>query len=98
LDFIKVSGPDQSLILSIDATHPRSHPEQLKIGAEYQFMKIISLRGGYITNNSEDGITYGLGISSNGLGISSVNFEIDYSYTPFGVFDNVQRFTAQFSL
>jgi hypothetical protein len=97
-DFVKVPGPDQSLILSIDATHPRSHPEQLKIGAEYQFMKIISLRGGYITNNSEDGITYGLGISSNGLGISSVNFEIDYSYTPFGVFDNVQRFTAQFSL
>jgi hypothetical protein len=92
-DFIKMPGPEQSLLLSIDATHPRAHPEQLKIGMEYEFMKMVAFRGGYITNNSEDGVTFGLGISSSGLGVSAVNFEIDYSYTPFGVFDNVQRFT-----
>ena len=97
-DFVEVSGPDQSLIVSIDATHPRSHPEQVKLGLEYQFMKILMLRGGYISGDSEDDFTFGLGLSSAGLGISSVNFEFDYSYTPFGVFDNVQRFTARFSL
>lgn len=90
-DFFEVPGPDQKLILSIDSTHPRSHPEQVKIGLEYQFIKIFSLRGGYIIGNYEDDFTFGLGVSSFG-------FEVDYAYTPFGVFDNVQRFTARVSL
>ncbi|MBN1397334.1 MAG: PorV/PorQ family protein [Bacteroidetes bacterium] len=96
-DFISPGGPEQSLIVSIDATHPRSHPEQLKIGMEYELLKVISLRAGYTSNNSEDSFTYGLGVSTQGLGISpAVGF--DYSYTPFGVFGNVQRFTARFSM
>ena len=90
-DFFEVPGPEQDLILSIDSDHPRSHPEQVKFGLEYRFMKILSLRGGYITANSEDDLTFGLGISSFG-------FELDYAYTPYGVFNNVQRFTARFSL
>ena len=91
LDFFDLLGTDQSLILSIDSTHPRSHPEQVKVGLEYQFMKILSLRGGYVSGNSEDDFTFGLGVSSFGV-------EFDYAYTPFGVFDNVQRFTARLSL
>jgi hypothetical protein len=97
-DFFEMPGPEQSFILSCDVTHPRSHPEQLKIGVEYKFMNIIILRGGYISGDDEDGVTYGLGLSSSGLGISSANFQIDYSYTPFGVFNNVQRFTVSFSM
>lgn len=97
-DFLELKGPEQSLLLSCDATHPRSHPEQLKFGAEYQFMRLVSLRGGYITNNSEDGFTFGLGISSSGLDISSLGFKIDYSYAPFGVFNNVQRITVSLSM
>lgn len=91
LDFIDLLGSNQTLLLSIDSTHPRSHPEQLKFGLEYQFMKILSLRGGYVSGNDEDDFTFGLGVSSYGV-------EFDYAYTPFGVFDNVQRFTARLSL
>lgn len=91
LDFVDLLGSDQSLILSFDSTHPRSHPEQIKVGLEYQFMKILSLRGGYVSGNDEDDFTFGLGVSSFGV-------EFDYAYTPFGVFDNVQRFTARLSL
>ena len=97
-DFFEMPGPDQSLLLSVDATHPRSHPEQIKVGAEYQFMKILSLRGGYVSGNDENDFTFGVGITSTSLGISPVNFDVDYSYTPFGVFNNVQRFTARISL
>ena len=98
-DFMEVGGPDQTLLLSIDATHPRSHPEQIKMGMEYQLMKVLALRGGYITSNSEDGVTFGLGLTSAGLGLTSLgSFKVDYSYTPFGVFDNVQRFTVSLSL
>ncbi len=98
LDFVEMPGPKQSLLVSCDLSHPTSHVEQLKIGGEYNFMNVIALRAGYVTGDNEDGITYGLGVSSAGLGISSVNFNVDYSYTPFGVFNNVQRFTVSFSL
>jgi hypothetical protein len=81
----------QELMLSVDWTHPRSHPEQLKIGAEYRFMQILSLRGGYVSGNDENSFTCGVGVSSFG-------FEIDYSYIPFGVFNSVQQFTARVSL
>jgi len=98
LEFFELKGPDQSLILSCDLTHPRSHPEQIKIGAEYQFMKLLAIRGGYISGDSEDGVTFGVGVNSSGLGLSAANFTIDYSYTPFGVFNKVQRFTVSFSM
>ena len=90
-DFFEVPGPEQSLLLSLDSTHPRSHPEQVKIGLEYTFMKMFSLRGGYISGNDENDVCFGVGVTQFGV-------ELDYAYTPFGVFDNVQRFTARISL
>jgi len=91
MDLMKAESPNQSLSMSIDATHFRDHPEQIKIGFEYQFMKTFTLRGGYVANNDEDGFSCGAGLSRAG-------FAFDYAYTPFGVFDRVQRMTARFSL
>jgi hypothetical protein len=91
-------GDDQSLLILLDTTHPRSHPEQVKIGAEYSFKKLIALRAGYVSGDSEDGLTYGVGVSSTGLGVSPVNFDVDYSYTPFGVFNNVHRISVSLSM
>jgi hypothetical protein len=80
-----------SLVMSIDASHPRSYPEQLQVGIEYSFLNIIYGRMGYVSNADENNITYGFGIEKFGLAL-------DYAYTPFGVFDNVQRFTIKFDL
>lgn len=91
MDVVKIGGMNnQSAVLSVDATHDRSHPEQLKVGLDYKPVEILSLRGGYIFNNDEDNITFGIGVSQFG-------FALDYAYTPFGAFDNVQRFTARFA-
>ncbi|MDZ7290445.1 MAG: PorV/PorQ family protein [candidate division KSB1 bacterium] len=90
MDVLGESNLSRSLILSVDATHPRSHPEQLCFALEYKPLEIISLRSGYIANNDEDGPAFGFGISKFGL-------QLDYAFTPFGVFDNVQRLTARFS-
>jgi hypothetical protein len=90
-DFVDMPIANQDLLISVDWTHPRSHPEQLKLGAEYKFMKILSLRGGYVGGNDENDFSYGLGISYFGV-------EVDYAYTPFIHFDSVQRFTARISL
>lgn len=80
----------QSLVMSVDACHHRDHPEQVKIGLDYRLMNLLSIRGGYVSSNDEDGFSFGMGVSRYGL-------SLDYAYTPFGVFDKVQRMTARFS-
>jgi hypothetical protein len=90
LDFFEESGIEQALILSLDASHYRSHPEQIKVGMDYRLMHMLSVRGGYISNNDESGLSFGVGVMKYGVGL-------DYSYTPFGVFDKVQRMSARFS-
>jgi hypothetical protein len=91
MDLLENAAGDQSLYLSIDASHYRDHPEQLKIGLDYQVLKTFSMRCGYVTDSDEKrGFSYGVGVSKLG-------FAFDYSYTPFGVFNKVQRMTARFS-
>lgn len=92
LDLWNMDSNQHSLLLAVDATHPRDYPEQVNVGAEYTFMQMISLRAGYMFNNNEYGITAGLGVKKE---IGGVKIGIDYSYTPFGVFTNVQRLGLQ---
>jgi hypothetical protein len=90
-DFLEENPIDQALIVTVDASHYRSHPEQIKVGLDYQLMHLLSVRGGYISNNDESGLSFGVGVNKYGLGL-------DYAYTPFGVFDKVQRMSVRFSL
>lgn len=91
LDLMKNKPTNQSLYVAVDASHYRSHPEQIKIGLDYCLLNKLSLRCGYISNNDESGFSYGVGAAYAGLAF-------DYSYTPFGIFDSVQRMTVRFSL
>ena len=90
-DFVDIGDPSQTLLISVDATHHRSHPEQIKVGLEYSVFDILALRGGYVSANSEDAFSFGLGLSYLGA-------FVDYAYTPFGIFNNVQRFSVRVSL
>jgi hypothetical protein len=74
--------------LSVQATNARSHPEQIGFGLEYRFLEVVSIRGGYVSNNDEDDFTFGFGLSY--FGISA-----DYAYTPQENFDSVQRLTVR---
>ncbi len=88
-DFIK--APQQNLLLSIDAVHPRSHIEQIKIATEYRYNKILALRLGYLSGADEQNLSFGFGVNTLGIGL-------DYAYTPFGVFTKVQRVSLRFTL
>jgi hypothetical protein len=90
MDWIPVGGPKQSVLLSIDAKHDRSHAEQVCVGMDYRLMRILSCRVGYVSDNDENAMSYGIGVSLAGV-------SIDYAYAPFGVFDSVQRMTVRFS-
>ncbi len=91
MDFVPSMSEYNSLVISIDAAHPRSYPEFLNIGGEYTFMKTFAIRAGYVTNQDDYGLTLGLGITKFG-------FAFDYSYTSHDVFNNIQRFSFSFSL
>ncbi len=94
LDVWDINPDMQSLLVAVDADHPRDYPEQLRVGAEYVFAKTLSLRVGYVSPSDEHNIAYGVGLMQTVLG---AHFALDYSYTPFGVFNNVQRLSFQFS-
>jgi len=83
--------PGHSLLLSVDASHPRSYPEQLMVGLQYGLQETLFLRLGYEGNRDENDISFGFGLSRFGM-------SFDYAYTPYGVFDNVQRMTLRFAL
>jgi hypothetical protein len=91
MDLFETGESAQSLYLSMDATHYRSHSEQLIVGLDYRLNDLLSIRGGYVSSNDEDGINFGFGISHFGL-------TFDYAYTPFGVFEKVQRMTVRFAM
>lgn len=86
--------PDHSLIMAIDAIHPRDYSERLNLGFEYWFKNMFALRTGYRYNYDEEGFTAGLGFHYN---ISGIDLKVDYSYSSFGVFDAVNRFGIGFS-
>ena len=92
IDFTDMDKDAHSVILSLDTERPRDFSEQVKIGVDYTIMKTLSLRAGYITPTDEQGISLGVGF---GRDLGSVDLRVDYAYTDFGVFDNVNRLTLQ---
>ncbi len=92
IDFTDMDKDAHSVILSLDTERPRDFSEQVKIGVDYTLMKTLSLRAGYITPTDEQGISLGVGF---GRDLGSVDLRVDYAYTDFGVFDNVNRLTLQ---
>ncbi len=95
IDLTEMSGDVHSLVLGVDAVHPRAYSEQVKVGGEYTFMDIISLRGGYIYPTDEEGIDLGVGIQQ---GIQGVHLGLDYSYSDFQTFGNIHRIGLRLGL
>jgi hypothetical protein len=91
MNFLGDTSIVRSVLVAIDAVHNRDYREQLFAGLEVNLFDVLALRGGIITNSDENAGTFGLGVHQYGLAI-------DYAYTPFGIFDKVQRFTVRFSM
>jgi len=91
MDLMSNTKAGSNLLLSVDAMHPRSYPEQLKFGLEYGILNMLKLRMGYHLVSDEQKLAFGFGLEKFGI-------QFDYAYTPFGVFDNVQRISFRFAL
>ncbi len=65
------------LTLSYDLVQPNDYDQQMHLGAEYGFMDVLALRGGYKLNYDADNWTFGGGLHT---GVAGVGLAIDYSY------------------
>ncbi len=84
-----------ALLLSVDAAHPRDYAEQVKVGGEYRFMDLFSVRAGYTVPEDEQGLSLGAGLQT---GVQEFEFSFDYAYTQFGRFGNVNRLSVSVGL
>ncbi len=92
-DLVAVDQTTHSFVLAVDGYRPRDFYEAVNIGAEYTFMDVLSLRGGYVYPTDEQGISLGAGINA---GFTGVNLGADYAYTNYGLLGNVNRISVQF--
>lgn len=92
LDLTNVDKDVHSLLVSIDANRPRDFYEQILLGMEYTFVDRFVIRGGYGVPQGEEEFSIGGGIKQP---IGPLMLNVDYAYTKFGVFGQVNRFSAQ---
>ncbi len=90
IDLVPNFADAHSLMLSVDAVHPRSYPEYINLGMEYKLLDMLYLRYGFLHNRDERNSSFGFGVSRFGLGV-------DYAYIPFGILDEVQMITVRFT-
>ena len=95
-------SPTMDFLVAVDAIHPNNNPEYINVGFEYSIMDLISFRLGkshsfYNLNSSgktigpEHGISLGTGIKYKIPRGPLVN--VDYVFSDYGVFSNVQGYS-----
>lgn len=88
---VRRTGPDNVLRAALDIHHPNDYAQQIHMGLEYEFVSVLSLRGGYKYNYDFDGLTLGAGLR---YGVGDVGFRIDYSYGSMGTYlGSVHRYS-----
>jgi hypothetical protein len=86
---------NSQFILALDAVHLNDNPEHYSIGGEYRFAETFAVRGGYVFQTDEEGLTLGAGLN---IPMGSTSFSFDYGYAVFGILGSVQQFTLSASL
>lgn len=94
VDLFDIDKNTHSFLVAVDASHPRDFSEQIYIGGEYTFINTFSVRAGFVSPRDENNFTAGFGIKRN---VAGMNLGIDYAYQPYGIFNNVHRFSFNFS-
>ncbi len=83
-----------SLLLAIDAIHPRDYTERLNIGIEYDYLGLIQLRSGYRMNYDVGNLTAGVGLNYSLSGGMIINLDLSYMVDASSRFSNPIQITA----
>jgi hypothetical protein len=83
-----VNSESHILTLSMEIDHAADEAEKAKVGFEWAYGGMASLRGGYVLNVEERGLSLGAGAAVGG---DRLNASVDYSYSDFGRLGAVHR-------
>ena len=96
MDFINPShSQDDALTLAVDFLHSNNYSERFNIGAEYKFLGMLALRGGYQTNRDLSSYSFGIGLNKS---IDGNEIGVNYSFSKMKIFKNINRLSVEFSL
>jgi hypothetical protein len=87
-----------SLLIAIDALHPSSNYESMRVGGEYGFQERVFLRGGYealFLEETEAGINGGLGVHQ--MLFNGVMTRMGYSYKSAGRLGDIHSLSLEFT-
>lgn len=84
------ASQNHSFLVTVDGQTPRDFSEQVRIGGEYTFMDMFSLRAGYSVPRGDftEGVSLGGGLD---LTVGGIELGADYAYTTYDIFDGVNR-------
>lgn len=94
LAFDLINTENSRVVLAFQLDHPNDESENLNCGGEYWFNDRIALRAGYKKVDEIGGLSLGFGLE---IPIESMNLQLDYSFSEFGVLGNLNRFSFNFS-
>jgi hypothetical protein len=78
--FIPFKKENQELLVGVQLNHPNDNAENIRLGLEYNFRKIVFIRGGYRINIEGQSLpTFGLGVKTR---IGRHPLLIDYGLKP----------------
>jgi len=97
VDGLFIGGHQASQVrAAFDLFHPNDYDQQFHAGLEYEFLEVLSLRGGYKFNYDSDGLTLGGGLK---YAIGDFALAVDYSFGSMGTYlEDVHRFSLLMSL
>jgi len=85
------------LTVTGELLHPTDANEYICVGLEYEFLKMLAMRGGYRANDSEHYLTTGFGLRLPSVGRFGTS--VDYAYVSYGkIFGATHRFTLGISI
>ncbi len=86
-----VDNEQSRITTSIQLNHPNDNAENVNIGVEYGWKKMLSLRGGYKVNVEEESYAFGAGLR---IPLNAFELHVDFSYSEFGRLGTANRFSA----
>jgi hypothetical protein len=88
--FEPYQNEEHKLTTSLQLNHPNDNSENVVLGIEYNWNKMIFLRGGYKFNVDAQNYSFGTGLN---VPISIAEFTLDYAFTNFRLLGSVHRFS-----
>lgn len=85
-----INNSSMKVTVAADAVRPNDNVEYVNVGGELGWENMIFLRGGYrslFKKDSEEGLTLGAGVRYQLEGIATL--EVNYAFSKFGVFGNL---------